>query len=145
MRDRIRAKALCVVSDGGEILVGRNVDPDGEAYFRPLGGKIEFGERSEDAVKREFREELGADLVDVERLGVLENHFTYGGERGHEFDVVFDAAFADDALYERDELDAYEAEIDERFTAEWRALEELVAGDEPLYPEGLAALCQDRA
>ena len=145
MRDRIRAKALCVVSDGGEILVGRNVAPDGEAYFRPLGGKIEFGEASEDAVKREFREELGADLVSVERLGILENHFTYGDERGHEFVVLFDGAFADDALYERDELDAYEAEIDERFTAIWKPLDNLVAADEPLYPDGLAALCQDRA
>ena len=145
MRDRIRAKALCVVSDGEEILVSRNVGPDGEAYFRPLGGKIGFGEESEDAVKREFREELGADLVDVEHLGTLENHFAWGDQRGHEFVVVFDGAFADDALYERDELDAYEAEIDERFTAEWRALDGLVAADEPLYPDGLAALCQDRA
>ena len=145
MRDRIRAKALCVVSRGDDILVSRDVDPDGEAYYRPLGGGIEFGETSEDAVKREFEEELDADLVDVERLGILENHFTWGDQRGHEFDVVFDAAFADESLYEREELAAYEAAFDEHFTAEWRALEELVAGDEPLYPDGLAALCQERA
>ena len=145
MRDRIRAKALCVVSDSDEILVSRNVAPDGEAYFRPLGGEIEFGEASEDAVVREFGEELGAELVDVERLGVLENHFTYGDERGHEFVVVFDGAFADESLYGRGELAAYEAELDQRFVAEWRPLDALVAADEPLYPVGLAALCQDRA
>ena len=145
MRDRIRAKALCVVSDSDEILVSRNVAPDGEAYFRPLGGGIEFGEASEDAVVREFGEELGAELVDVEQLGILENRFTYGDERGHEFVVVFDGAFADESQYEHDELAAYEAEVDERFTAEWYPLDALVAADEPLYPEGLAALCQDRA
>ncbi|WP_232700804.1 NUDIX hydrolase [Halobacterium wangiae] len=145
MRERIRPVALCVVSDGEEILVSRDVAPGGEAFFRPLGGGIEFWESSDDAVRREFREELGADLVAVERLGILENRFTYGDQRGHEFVVVFDGAFADDALYERDELRGYEADADERITAEWRALDALVAAEEPLYPTGLAALCQDRA
>lgn len=33
-----------------------------ERFYRPLGGAIEFGERAADAVQREIREELGAEL-----------------------------------------------------------------------------------
>ena len=47
----------------------------GSAFARPLGGGIDFGETSQDAIVREIREELGAELTDARLLGIVENIF----------------------------------------------------------------------
>jgi ADP-ribose pyrophosphatase YjhB (NUDIX family) len=136
----IQAKALCVVRDRGEILVREYHDETADERFcRPLGGTIEFGEYSDDAVKREFCEELDAELADVRRLGLLENVFEFRGEPGHEFVVVYDGRFADETLYDRDAIPAYEPEFDTEFEAVWKPLSAF-DGEETLYPAGLLDL-----
>ncbi|MDW3844990.1 NUDIX domain-containing protein [Micromonospora sp. BRA006-A] len=55
-----------------------------------MGGGIDFGETAEAAVRRELREELDVDLLDVRLLGVLENLFHAFGRDGHEIVFVFD-------------------------------------------------------
>ncbi|WP_227354327.1 NUDIX hydrolase [Haladaptatus salinisoli] len=144
-RDSIRPKAFCVVERDGEILVHAHEDPKtGERYYRPLGGGIEFGEHSRAAVVREFREEVGAELVEVVRLGVLENLFSYDGRLGHELVVVYDGAFADESLYEKDALECYEDAFDERFEAFWKPIDDFRGETGPLYPEGLLELLVER-
>lgn len=63
-----RTVALGIVTRGGYALVeeycGEHSQGNG-TYYRPLGGTIEFGERSADTVVREFREELGAEVTVV--------------------------------------------------------------------------------
>ncbi|WP_458209072.1 NUDIX hydrolase [Haladaptatus sp. NG-SE-30] len=140
-RDSIRPKAFCVVEQDGEILIQAYDDPKtGERFYRPLGGSIEFGEHSRAAVAREFREEVGAELIELEKLGVIENLFTYAGELGHEFVVVYDGVFEDDSLFERDVLEGYEESAGEHFEAFWKPISDFQGGDGPLYPEGLLEL-----
>jgi ADP-ribose pyrophosphatase YjhB (NUDIX family) len=87
---RIRPLAIAVIRRGGELLVFEAYDSHKrEVYHRPLGGEIDFGEPAADAVRRELREELGSDLLDVRRLGVVETIFTYEGEPWHEIVFVF--------------------------------------------------------
>lgn len=136
----IQPKALCVVRDRGEILVREYHDETADERFcRPLGGTIEFGEYSDEAVVREFREELDAELVAVRRLGSIENVFEFRGEPGHEFVVVYDGRFADETLYERDAISAYEPAFDTEFEAIWKPLSAF-EGEETLYPAGLLDL-----
>ncbi len=79
----IRAKVICIFRDGRRILVGDAFDPTkNEFFYCPPGGGIEFGESSEEALRREINEELGTDIENPRLLGVLENIFTYDGERG---------------------------------------------------------------
>jgi len=133
----IRPKAVCVVRRGGQVLVsGARDSAKGETFYGPLGGGIEFGEHAADAVRREMMEELGAEIVDVRLLGVLENVFTYEGRPGHEIVFVFIARFADQSLYDRDELRWTESDGTE-WLAEWVPLERFAAGGPPLYPTGL--------
>lgn len=56
--DRVRIIAIGILVRDGWILAEEYVGPDGDRFLRAPGGGVEFGERVEDAVRREFREEL---------------------------------------------------------------------------------------
>jgi len=134
----IRALAICLFQHNGRILVSQDYDSVKQDYYcRPLGGGIEFGERSQMALVREMREELGAEIEDLRWLGTLENLFTYEGQSGHEIVFVYDARFVDRSLYERPFLDGLEHEINKKFIAEWKSLDELEHGPVRLVPEEL--------
>lgn len=137
MGSSIRPIALGLIRRRDEILVfeGRD-DVKGETYCRPLGGGVEFGERSEDALVREFREELDAEIVVKERLGVLENVFTWRGNPGHEIAFVYEAAFVDSGPYAKDEMKI----LDDPATARWVDLQDFLDGSKILYPNGLTEL-----
>lgn len=137
---RIRVIVLGLIRRGDQILVFQGHDDvKGQTFYRPLGGGVEWGERTEDALVREFKEELGADLVDVRLLTVLENIFTYNGQPGHEIVFVYEAALADKSLYEKDLVPAYEEAAGE-FEAIWKPVADFISGIEILYSEGIVEL-----
>jgi ADP-ribose pyrophosphatase YjhB (NUDIX family) len=137
MGSSIRPIALGLIRRRDEILVfeGRD-DVKGETYYRPLGGGVEFGERSEDALVREFREELDAEIKVGKRLGVLENVFTWRGNPGHEIAFIYNAEFTDSALYDKDQMKI----LDDPATARWVEAEDFRNGSKILYPNGLTEL-----
>ena len=139
---RIRPLAICLMRHQGRILVNEAFDPVKNLRFcRPLGGGIEFGETGAQAVARELREEIGAEVTGIRYLGTLENIFTYLGEPGHEIVLVYDAVFADRRLYDRPFLVGREGD-GEPFEASWRALDSF--GPElPLFPHGLPEMLRD--
>jgi ADP-ribose pyrophosphatase YjhB (NUDIX family) len=137
----IRPIVICLFRNGDRILVSEAYDSsEGDYFCRPLGGGIEFGERSRDAMLREIREELGAEVEKLELVGVLENIFIYEGARGHEIVFVYDAQFKDRGMYERGEVQGYRMEIDAGFVAGWQSPEEIRGKNTRLVPEGLADL-----
>ena len=137
--EKIRPIAICVCRDGERILVAEGHDSKkGETFYRPLGGTIEFGERGEEAVQREFREEIAADLVEVRYVGMLENIFTYEGRRGHEIVLVYDGRLTDASLYEKEYI--LGDELGEPFKAVWMRVDEFGEGKATVYPDGLLAL-----
>lgn len=140
MSGQIAALALCVFRrEDGALLVAYGYDTVKEqAFYRPLGGHIEFGERAAAAARREIKEELGAAVDGLRLLGVVENLFTFRGEPGHELVWLYDARLVDEALYEREVIVADEG--GSPFEAHWVALEDFVAGKVPLYPDGLLEL-----
>jgi len=75
---RIRPIAVCLFRHENRILVSEGFDTvKQDYYYRPLGGGIEYGEPSREAVAREIREELGAEIENIRLLDVLENIFVY--------------------------------------------------------------------
>ncbi|WP_018334606.1 NUDIX hydrolase [Actinomycetospora chiangmaiensis] len=134
----IRPVVLGVVRRGDDLLVLVGHDAvKGETFHRPLGGGIEFGELSEDALRREFREELAVELTDVVRLGVVENVFEFEGRPGHEIDVLYSASIADPSFYERRDPGPI---LDEGTPVRWLPIADVVAGNAVLYPTGLLDL-----
>jgi ADP-ribose pyrophosphatase YjhB (NUDIX family) len=140
---QIRALAICVFSHDGRILVNFSRDPVRELSFcRPLGGGIEFGETGADAIVREIREEIGAEVENVRYLGTLENIFTYLGEPGHEIVLVYDAKLPDQSLYQSAFVSGVESD-GQPFTASWRKLDSFGV-ELPLFPEGLVELLRSK-
>ncbi len=141
--ETIRPIAIAIVHNGDRILVFEEHDHvKRHTFYRPLGGGVEFGERGHDAVVREIREEIGAELVDPRYLGTLENLFTLNGERKHEIVLVYEGALANRALYEIATMEGQEAD-GSKFKVLWKPQSDFVAAA-TLYPDGLLELLKKR-
>jgi len=137
----IRVIAICLFRRGGEILVTEGLDTSSNRrYARPLGGGVELGETSEQAIIREIREEINAEICELKLLGVLENLFELEGEQRHEVVFVYDGQFADELLYQRTEIPLLEGGW--ITGAIWRPLE-WFSDDCMLTPVGIERLLGD--
>ena len=138
-KNRVRAIAICVFRNADRILVAEGFDElKNQKFYRPLGGTIEFGEYSDETIRRELKEEIQAEVSDLRYLGTLENIFTFNGENGHELVFVYDGKLTDKALYEKEFLQG--DELGTSFKAIWVDLRGIGPDSPPLYPTGLAEL-----
>jgi ADP-ribose pyrophosphatase YjhB (NUDIX family) len=139
-RSYIRTKAMAVLLSADRTqhavirFAGTPTDP--EPFHRLVGGGVELGERSVEAVVREIGEELGTTLHDPRLLGVLENIFDYEGEPGHEVVFVYSGVLAEPVIPPGGGW--FQDNGDPMFV-QWRPVDEL-AHEWPLYPSGSGAL-----
>ena len=119
----IRVIAVCVFRVDDSILVFEAFDSGkGSPFYRPLGGAVNFGETTEEALRREIREELELEITDLKLLGTIENIFILEGEKGHEIVYVYDGNFTETSVYRQESLTACEDD-GEILTARWRPLD----------------------
>ena len=134
----VRASVLCAFKNNGKILISEGYDPvKNETFHRLLGGGIEFGERSDIALKREITEELGAEIEGLRYLGTIENIFTWEGKEGHEILLIYNAKFADEKIY-----NSHLLEVLDRNDAKvyWKKITDFTENKDILYPPGLLEL-----
>jgi 8-oxo-dGTP pyrophosphatase MutT (NUDIX family) len=138
MMNRIRPIAICLFRHNDCILVAEGYDPvKTENFYRPLGGGIEFGEYSEQTIRREILEEIGAEVCELKYLGTLENIFVFNGTPGHEIVQVYNGSLRDIRLYEQTVIVGQEVDSDDTFRAVWKHIDEFGEGKYILYPTGL--------
>lgn len=142
MATDIRVLALGAVYRDDELLCFEGESPDtGEVFYRLLGGGVEFGESSRDAVVREFDEELGVEFADPTHVGTFEQVFTYDDEPGHEVWRVYEGHIVEEWPYDHDSFTFVEPDIDMELLAQWMPVERLRDDDTTFYsPDVLDAL-----
>jgi len=131
-----RPLVICLFSNNGRILAAKGTDSVKQnEFYRPLGGMIEFGERSSDALKREILEETNQEITNLKYITTVENIFTFEGKAGHEIVLVYDAELKDKSLYEKEDIDVTEGDI--WCKAYWLNISDCKSGKVILYPEGI--------
>jgi len=70
----INLRVGAIITRGDQVLMVRN---SRDKYFYSVGGRIQIGESSEQAVVREVSEELGVSM-EIERLGFVQENYFYG-------------------------------------------------------------------
>ncbi|MHC0063680.1 NUDIX hydrolase [Nostoc sp. UIC 10890] len=131
----IRVITLGLIRDDERIFLSEGYDPvKQETFYRALGGGVEFGETSHDALKREFQEEIQADLTNIKYLGCIENLFTFNGRQGHEIIQLYQCDFADSKFYQLESLIFSESK-NHKHRALWIDISRFQSGELRLVPE----------
>jgi 8-oxo-dGTP pyrophosphatase MutT (NUDIX family) len=136
---RIKVKTICIIkNEKEEILVSEGYDSlKNIYYYRPLGGNVDYRERTIDAVRREIKEELGEDLVNLELIQIIENIFEHEGEQKHEIMYVYKGDIKDKNFYEKT-TPFYISESDgEQAKVMWVGIDDCISGKFNLVPEEL--------
>jgi len=135
---QIRVIVLGLIRDGDRVFLSEGYDPvKQETFYRALGGGVDFGETSYDALRREFQEELEAELTNIKYLGCIENLFIYNGQPGHEIIQLYQCDFADPKFYQLDQIEYSEQE--HKGTALWLDIDQCKSGELRIVPEQFLA------
>ncbi len=128
----IRPIVLGMIKRDNKILVSKGYDNiKSEEFYRSIGGGIEFLENSKDALKREFKEELGIDINVGEFLGISENIFTYNGKNAHELILFYNVNIKESDYKETYHIIEDNCETD----AMWIDIDKFKNKELKLYPE----------
>jgi len=132
--NQIRVLALGLIREGDRIFISEGYDPvKQQTFYRVMGGGVEFGETSYDALKREFQEEIHAELTNIKYLGCLENLFTFNGQPGHEIIQLYQCDFVEPKFYQLEQL--VFAEGDRKKRALWVDTNRFTSGELRIVPE----------
>lgn len=139
----IRVIAIGLFLHQERILVFEGWDPGKkETFYRPLGGQVEFGERASAAIRREIREEIDAEIINLKFIKILQNMFEFNGQSGHEVVFVYQGDFSDSLLYEKESFIGVEDDGTE-FKAIWKPIADFADPTRPLYPDGFPELLSE--
>lgn len=128
----IHTKAMCLFSRKGSTLASRGFDDvKNEEFFRVIGGGMHFTEKSEEAVRREVREELGVEINNLKFLEAVENVFTYLGQPGHEIIFLYQGDLSDESMYEKESVQFFDGK---QMEAMWIPIADVLSGAKKLYP-----------
>lgn len=140
-KPKIRVITLGLIQNQNRLFVSEGYDSvKHKSFYRPLGGGIEFGETSLDALKREFQEEVKGELTNIHYLGCLENIFIYNGKPRHEIIQLYRCDFSDRQFYELDSIPFFEGKREGK--AIWVDIDRLTSGELVLVPAKLLDFIQ---
>lgn len=94
-----------IIKNGNKVLLHHSLKST--LYILP-GGRVKEGETTEEAIKREIKEEMGQDINIVKSVSFMENLFSLDGEKYHEILVTYELEFIDKTAYKKEKIEAIE-------------------------------------
>ncbi len=70
--------------------------PPGDPSYAFPGGHVNLGETSQEALIREFKEEIGTEIVPGRLLWIVENFFPWGEKRCHQISLYYEVSLVDE-------------------------------------------------
>lgn len=132
------ATSRAIILNSGKILIAKGAESSNGFYILP-GGKIEFWERSKDALSREMAEEMKTKLKAIKYLGVLENFFGFDEKMYHEYVFIYSARFVNRSLYRERVINVKESS-GRRVKFEWISLRDVRSEKYKILPPGVLKL-----
>ena len=71
-------------------------------FWNMIGGRVHFGDSTIEAARRELKEELNADFVDLKLINVSENFFSWMGSQQQELLFVYKAIVDDSYTFTKE-------------------------------------------
>ena len=89
--NKFNFRVAVLIENKGRVLL----ETAGE-FWNMIGGRVQFGESSLDAAKRELKEELNIEVDDLKIINVSENFFEWMGKKQQEMLFVYKASLSDE-------------------------------------------------
>ncbi len=133
----IQVKVIGIAVNNNKLLAMKIFTDSGKVKgIRPLGGRIEFGETRELALRREFQEELQTEIEIFGAWRCFENIYTHVGKIGHEYIHGVGISLMNRPLYHKNAV-VFSEDSGTESSAEWFEIDELKSGKTALFPDGL--------
>jgi len=123
-------RVATIIKNNNKILLHKSKEDN---FYAIPGGRIMIGETSENALKREFIEEIGAKITIKNFLGTVENFFEYNGKKYHELMLVYESTFDSNSNFYKEER-IIGLEEDGKIEFIWKTIDEIKQLDlRPLF------------
>lgn len=85
-KTKFNFRVACIVEKDGLFLFHKQKKDD---FWNLMGGRLKYCETCEEAIRREMKEEIGADCKNTQVIRVCENYFEFNNTKFHEMLVIF--------------------------------------------------------
>lgn len=101
----INVRTAALIKINGKVLVHHSLTYISENDHITLpGGRVQTGEDSISALKREIKEEIGLDVRFIKNIAIMESFFEMKGKQYHEFLFVNEMNFIDSSITEQSNI-----------------------------------------
>jgi 8-oxo-dGTP pyrophosphatase MutT (NUDIX family) len=119
-RNKFSFRAACIILNGDKVLLQKPIHD--EQWFLP-GGRVEFSESAENALKRELIEELDIHDVECKLIWIVENFLEFKDLDKHEIGMFYYVVLPESHSILRHEVEFVGVEND--YVNRWIKIEEL--------------------
>ena len=103
---KLNFRVSAMIKNGNKILLHHGLTDN---HYTLPGGRVKEGETTEQALKREMKEEMGYDIDILKPVSFMENMFTDKGVQFHELLVTYELQFKDKQVYNKDKIELIES------------------------------------
>ena len=134
---KLNFRVSAIFRNGNKILVHHGLTDN---HYTLPGGRVKEGETTEDAIKREMKEEIGQEVSVIKPVSFIENMFTDNNIKFHELLVTYELQFKNKNVYDMQEIPVIEKNKD--FDYKWMSIDLL---DEVIFlPKVLKGIIKEK-